>query len=123
MHPCILPYDPGREYFFREGCYITELSNAEHDPAVSLARARVETGRATSWHALAQTTERYLILEGRGLVEVGDMPPEHVGPGDVVIIPPDCRQRITNTGTADLIFLVVCSPRFAPRNYVQLQAE
>jgi mannose-6-phosphate isomerase-like protein (cupin superfamily) len=121
MHPLILPHAPETEYFFVEGCFITELSNGAYDPYVSLARARVEPGRTTAWHALAGTTERYLILDGRGLVEVGDLPPRPVGPGDVVIIPPGCRQRITSTGTCDLIFLAVCSPRFMPENYVHLR--
>jgi mannose-6-phosphate isomerase-like protein (cupin superfamily) len=63
------------------------------------------------------TGERYVILEGHGLVEVGDLAPQEVGPGDVVLIPPSCRQRIANTGRADLIFLAICSPRFEPRAY------
>lgn len=122
MQPRILSHDPQNEYYFREGCFITELSNGEHDPDVSLARARVEPGRTTSWHALARTAERYLIIEGQGLVEVGSLPPALVGPGDVVVIPPGSRQRITNTGPLDLIFLAICSPRFAPQNYIDLDA-
>jgi mannose-6-phosphate isomerase-like protein (cupin superfamily) len=122
MQPRILSHDPQSEYYFREGCFINELSNGEHDPDVSLARARVEPGRTTTWHALARTTERYLILEGQGLVEVGNLPPALVGPGDVVVIPPESRQRITNTGPLDLIFLAICSPRFAPQNYIDLDA-
>lgn len=121
MRPMILPCNPDTEYYFREGCHIIELSNGDHDPAVSLARSRVEPGRTTAWHALGGTVERYVILEGRGTVEIGDLPPGPVGPGDVVIIPPGCRQRITNTGDADLVFLAVCSPRFVPGAYTDLQ--
>lgn len=120
MQPRILRHAPDTEYFFREGCFITELSNSDHDPDVSLARARVEPGRTTTRHALTGTAERYLILAGLGVVEIGDLPPRPVGPGDVVLIPPGCPQRITNTGTTDLIFLAVCSPRFTPRRYVEL---
>ncbi|KAF5042685.1 Cupin domain protein [anaerobic digester metagenome] len=121
MRSLVLRHDPAREYFFREGCFITEVSNGEHDPAVSMARARVEPGRTTAWHALQGTVERYLVLEGRGSVEIGDLPPSPVGPGDVVLIPPGCRQRITNTGQGDLIFLAVCSPRFTPEAYIPLE--
>ena len=121
MRPLVLSHNPAHEYFFREGCFITELSNGEHDPAVSMARARVESGHTTAWHALLDTVERYLILEGHGLVEVGDLPPRPVGPGDVVLIPPGCRQRITNTGHGDLIFLAVCTPRFTPEAYIPLE--
>jgi len=121
MQARILSHAPGNEYFFREGCFITELSNADNDPAASMARARVEPGRTTAWHALAQTVERYVILEGRGRVEVGDLPPQNVDPGDVVIIPPGVRQRITCTSASDLVFLAVCTPRFDPRNYIALE--
>ncbi|SFK38902.1 Cupin domain-containing protein [Desulfomicrobium apsheronum] len=121
MQARILRHAPGNEYFFREGCFITELSNEDHDPAASMARARVEPGRTTAWHALNQTAERYVILEGQGRVEVGDLQPQNVDPGDVVIIPPGVRQRITCTSTSDLIFLAVCTPRFDPRNYIALE--
>ena len=87
----------------------------------SSARARVEPGRTTTWHALSGTTERYVILDGRGRVEIGDLPPRDVKPGDVVIIPAGCRQRIASTGAGDLIFLAVCTPRFRPENYADLQ--
>jgi len=109
------------EYWFEEGCYITELSNAADDPAVSIARARVEPGRTTRWHRLRETVERYVVLEGTGRVEVGDEPPRMVGPGDVVLIPAMQRQRITNTGKADLVFLAVCTPRFRRDNYEDVE--
>lgn len=115
--PRVLAFDASREYFFVEGCHILELSNSAEDGEVSIARARVEPGVTTRWHALEGITERYLILEGQGRVEVGEQPPGLVGPGDVVLIPPGCRQRIANTGPADLVFLAICSPRFVPERY------
>ncbi len=121
MRPRIQKYAPDSEYYFREGCFITELSNDGHDPAASLARARVEPGRTTAWHALRDTQERYVILEGTGLVEIGDLPPQEVAPGDVVVIPAGCRQRITCTSACDLIFLAVCTPRFETKNYIALE--
>ena len=110
-------FDAGAEYYTDERCDILELSNAPDDPAASVARARVAPGVTTRWHRLKGTTERYVILEGQGRVEVGDEPPAEVGPGDVVIIAPMCRQRITNTGKTDLLFLAVCTPRFVPECY------
>jgi len=109
-----------QEYFFAEGCFITELSNSPDDPVVSIARARLEPGKVTRWHSLRGTAERYVILQGEGLVEVGDLQPQRVGAGDVVIIPPQARQRIANTGSGDLIFLAICSPRFSPAVYVDI---
>ena len=110
-----------REYYFAEGCFITEWLNTPDDPLVSVARARVESGQTTRWHCLAGIHERYLILEGQGLVDVGEEQPRPVRPGGTVQIPPGCRQRITSTGATDLIFLAVCTPRFVPEAYQDLQ--
>ena len=108
-----------QEYLFEaEGCYITELSNNPEDPDVSIAQARVEAGVTTAWHRLKDTTERYVIVSGTGLVEIGDEQPREVSQGDVVIIPPMERQRITNIGKEDLIFMAICTPRFVPENYL-----
>jgi mannose-6-phosphate isomerase-like protein (cupin superfamily) len=106
-----------KEYWFEEGCFITELSNTPDDPAVSIARARVPPRGTTRWHRVNGTVERYVILEGRGRAEVGDLPPREVGPGDVVLIPTSCRQRIANIGDNDLVFLAICTPRFVRDAY------
>jgi mannose-6-phosphate isomerase-like protein (cupin superfamily) len=121
MKEKVLPFDPSREFFTPEGCYILELSNSAEDPAASIARARVTPGATTRWHRLRDTVERYLILEGKGRVEVGRLPPLEVSPGDLVLIPPECRQRITNTGEQDLVFLCLCTPRFIPEAYEDLE--
>lgn len=109
------------EYFFREGCFITELSNRADDAAVSIAQARVEAGQTTRWHRLHNTIERYVILRGSGIVEIGDQPTHAVGAGDVVLIPALSPQRIHNNGDSDLIFLAICTPRFLPENYEDLE--
>ena len=111
------------EYFFAEGCFITEGWNTPADADLSVARARVEPGVTTRWHCLRGVTERYLILKGQRRVEVGDEPPADVGPGAVVLIPPGTRQRLTHTGDADLIFLAVCMQRFTRTVYQGLESE
>src|SRR5690606_21488705 len=58
------------EYFFREGCHITEWWNVADDPALSVARARIAPGVTTRWHRLAGVSERYVILQGEGRVEL-----------------------------------------------------
>ena len=115
--------DLSSECYTPEKCYIEELSNSPDDPDASIARARVTPGTTTRWHRLKQTVERYYILKGRGEVEVGDLPPQLVEPGDIVLIPPMCRQRITNTGTQDLIFLAICTPRFLNEAYEDIEAQ
>lgn len=121
MNPTIKPLNLKHEFYIPEDCYITELCNAPEDPAISIARARVVPGVTTRWHRLRGTVERYYILSGTGRVEVGNLPPQDVNPGDVVLIPPMCRQRITNTGTADLIFLAICSPGFEQDVYEDVE--
>ena len=123
MKALTITYKPDDEFFIDEGCYITELSNGEHDPEVSIARARVPSGVTTQWHRLKNTVERYCILEGEGVVEVGELPAQTVKPYDVVIIPSMRRQRIVNTGDCNLVFLAICSPRFQQHNYEALDAD
>lgn len=117
MHPPILRAHPNAEVLTDERCYILELSNSPDDPEMSIARARVESGVTTRWHRVIDTLERYVILDGVGRVEIGDMPPQEVQAGDVVLIPPSVRQRIANVGTGDLVFLAVCTPRFRAEAY------
>lgn len=106
-----------------ERCSISELANFDADPAASIAQARVSVGVTTRWHRLADITERYVILSGLGHVEVGDLSPQHVGPGDVVMIPPGCRQRITCAGAQELVFLAICTPRFRPEAYEDIDPD
>jgi mannose-6-phosphate isomerase-like protein (cupin superfamily) len=112
--------NPDAEFYMVELCYINELSNSANDPAVSIAQAKVKPGVTTRWHKLKGITERYVILDGEGLVEIGDLSPQKVGNGDVVVIPPECRQRITNIGSNDLLFLAICTPRFQQEAYEEV---
>lgn len=123
MLPTILPLDLTHEYWFDEGCFIIEILNSQADPTLSIARARVPAGQGTHWHRLTDITERYVILEGRGMVEIGNLAPQAVGPGDTVVIPPRCRQRIFADTPADLVFLALCTPRFVPAAYVDLAVQ
>jgi len=111
-----------KEYFFREGCFITEWHNTPNDEDQSIARVRVEVGVTTRLHSLQSTAERYVILEGAGVATVGSDEIE-VSVGDVVVIPSNCPQKIKNTGPEDLIFLAICTPRFKEENYQDLQQD
>jgi mannose-6-phosphate isomerase-like protein (cupin superfamily) len=121
MKEAITRQNLGDEFYAPEKCYITELSNTPDDPDVSIARARVEPGVTTRRHRLSETVERYYIVSGRGRVEVGNLPPQEVNAGDIVLIPPMCRQRITNIGSEDLIFLAICTPRFSNDVYEDIE--
>jgi mannose-6-phosphate isomerase-like protein (cupin superfamily) len=123
MEPTIHNYDPAEEYFFREGCFINELSNSASDPQLSIARVRVRPGEQTRWHVLDDREERYVIIRGTGEVEVGNLNATTVTENDVVIIPAGCRQRIRNTGSGELVFMALCTPRFIEGSYRELDSD
>lgn len=115
----LFPTLPATEFSTTERCHITELINRADHADVSLAQARVEPGVTTRWHTV-EAREIYYVLSGKGLAEVGDSA-WAVGPGDAVSIPALERQRITNTGSEDLVFLCICTPRFTPEGYHELE--
>jgi mannose-6-phosphate isomerase-like protein (cupin superfamily) len=108
------------EFWTPERCYITELLNHGGSPEVSIARARVEPGVTTLLHSLAGT-EIYVIESGKGRMMLGSETPRDVSSGDVVLIPKNVPQKISNLGDDDLVFLCVCAPRFSPERYTSLE--
>lgn len=109
------------EFHTPERCYIKELNNDSNDTQLSIAQARVEPGITTAWHQLKDVSERYLIISGQGCVEIAGLDSTDVTVGDVVLIPSDTAQRITNTGQNDLLFYAICCPRFVPECYRSLE--
>ncbi len=123
MKPEVVKCDFENEFFTPERCFISETWNSSNDEILSIARARVKPGVMTALHYLKGVNERYLITSGKGIVEAGDLSPTEVGIGDVVVIPAGIPQRITNTGETDLIFYCICTPRFSPDCYRDLEKE
>lgn len=117
----LIRQDEPTEIFTSERCHIRELMNDARIPETSLAECRVEPGVTTQLHRLS-VAEWYVIQQGEGLMQVGDEPPYRVTPGDVVAIPPNTSQRITNAGPVDLKFLCLCRPAFTPSCYEALEA-
>ena len=103
-----------------ERCFIRERLNDRSVPDVSVAETRVAPGVTTQLHRLT-VREWYLIASGEGLMEVGDEAPFAVASGDVVVIPANTSQRITNTGSNSLVFDCVCLPRFTVECYESLE--
>lgn len=120
MKPGIKKASSAVEFSTPERCFISEIANDSDDNEVSIARARVESGVTTVWHKLKGITERYLIIEGEGYVEIEGLKPTHVSVGDIVRIPPGTLQRITNAGKTDLVFYCICSPPFRQECYETL---
>lgn len=108
------------EYYFEERCHIAELLNNQDCPGVSVVRARVEEGVTTVLHLVREADEIYYILSGQGEVEIGGETIGTMHPGDLIRIPAGTSQRITNTGSGDLVFLAICAPRFEPERYEEV---
>ena len=121
MKAAVKQQDLSKEFYTPERGYITELYNTPDDPDASIARAKVKPAVTTRWHRLAGIAERYYIVNGRGRVEIGEPPPQEVNAGDIVLIPPTCRQQITNIGSEDLVFLSICTPRFSNDAYEDVE--
>ena len=103
------------ENFTPELCFVSENYS---EKAVSIARARVKPGITTVPHHLKGVQEIYLITKGKGKVTIAGLDPAEVKVGDVVIIPPETSQSITNVGKKDLVFYCICTPRFIADCYI-----
>jgi mannose-6-phosphate isomerase-like protein (cupin superfamily) len=115
----IIKANDHKEFYTEEKCFIDEIFNSNEYAHFSLARARVEPGVTTEVHTLKDTDEVYYILSGSGAMEIGGENKGTVNQGDLVFIPRNSSQRITNTADKNLVFLCICSPRFQIENYQQ----
>ena len=125
MQPKIVKANMVSEYLTPERCFLCEnwgLISAG-DNAVSIARARIEPRVATKAHNLEGVQEIYLITNGSGKAQIGDLEPTDVEEGDIVVIPAGVSQKITNTGRSDLIFYCICTPAFTQDCYRDEEAE
>lgn len=94
-----------------DGSFLRELFHPAKEPlgvGYSLAHATVRPGERTLPHRL-KSAEVYVILEGTGLMRIGDDRAE-VGPGQAVLVPAGQVQSIENTGASGLAFLCIVDP-------------
>ena len=121
MNPGVKKCSLAKEIETKELCHILEVANDSEDEQVSISRARVEPKVTTAWHLLRGVAERYIIVLGKGKVEVEGIKPTEVTEGDVVRIPPNTPQRIKNLGESDLVFYCICTPPFHEDCYEELK--
>jgi mannose-6-phosphate isomerase-like protein (cupin superfamily) len=60
-------------------------------------------------HSHRKQEQIYYVLEGEGLIEI-DGERTLVGPHTTIFLPPGVEHAIYNSGTTDLVFLVVTTP-------------
>jgi len=97
----------------KDGSQIRELMHPSRHGAraQSLAEATVAPGTVTTLHRHHAAEELYHILDGRGVMTLGDERFE-VGPGDTVCIRPGTVHCIENRGAVPLRFLCCCTPAY-----------
>lgn len=76
----------------------------------SLAEATLDPRQATKRHYHAESEEIYVMLEGRGKIEV-DGERRTVGPGEAILLPPGAWHQIF-AGDEQLRFLCACAPPY-----------
>jgi mannose-6-phosphate isomerase-like protein (cupin superfamily) len=99
------------EFLAGDSTHLREILHPDKAPLAirySLAHAVVKPGETSLRHRL-RTSEVYYILEGEGLMRIGDES-RQVGPGQAVYIPPGQVQCIHNAGGSDLKFLCIVDP-------------
>mgnify|MGYP001954855568 CR=1 FL=1 len=111
--------DKPDEIWLGERIYIAELMNSADEPALSLARFRVPARSTTQLHVLS-ITEWYIMETGTGVLEV-DSVALNISAGDSVKILPGQSQRVINNGDEDLVFHSICTPRWTPDCYTNLE--
>ncbi|MEN6450326.1 MAG: cupin domain-containing protein [Thermoguttaceae bacterium] len=100
-------------FITKDGSEIRELL-AHRNSSIrnqTLAEARLPSGASTTAHHHVKTEEIYYVLDGNGLMRVGEETAA-VGPGDAIAIPPGMSHTIRNTGSCMLRFLCCCAPGY-----------
>jgi mannose-6-phosphate isomerase-like protein (cupin superfamily) len=78
----------------------------------SLAEEILPPGASVGRHHHVWTEEVYYILEGSGVMTVGDET-RAVGAGDAVFIPSGQAHTLENTGPSPMTLLLVCGPAYS----------
>jgi mannose-6-phosphate isomerase-like protein (cupin superfamily) len=99
-----------------DGSLLAELLHPDHVPGAqklrcSVAHAIVPPGESTLPHLLKNSMALYYVLEGYGEMHIGTRS-AMVHRGQVVLIPKGRTRYIRNTGSGDLVFLSIVSPKW-----------
>ena len=106
-----------KEFTAGDHSILRELFNPIKDKMelnYSLAYARVPIGKTSTKHRLTGS-EVYYILQGKAIMFI-DKEEKEIEKDDVVYIPPNSIQWISNTGEEDLIILCMVEPAWKPED-------
>jgi len=118
----ILNRDEAEAFITKDGSEIREIISPANSAIErqSLAEAIVHPGESTFLHIHKSSEEIYYILEGEGLMFVGDEQ-SIVKKGDAIANLPGVSHKIKNTGDVPLVFLCICTPRYTHEDTALLE--
>lgn len=101
-----------KPFITKDGSQIRSILDLTNAPVQnqSLAEATLLPGQATDAHYHKKTEELYFLLEGTGVISVGEESRE-VAEGDCVLIPPGAIHTIR--ALSPLRFLCCCAPPYS----------
>ena len=107
-----------------DGSAVRELLHPKHHriERMSIAEAEVQPGEATRLHRHPVAEEVYHVLDGAGVLELGD---ERIAvvPGDIIHIPPNQAHRIEAKSETPLRFLCICQPAYRDEDTEFLETD
>lgn len=123
MEPRIFRAADGAPYVTKDASLIVEMFHPTTLPGVpySVAEATVAPGKRTVAHRHERSVETYCVLEGDGVLLLGDdrIP---LGSGDAVLLPSGTRHAV-EAGGRGLRFLCLCYPPYDHEQTVLDAAE
>jgi mannose-6-phosphate isomerase-like protein (cupin superfamily) len=101
-------------YRTKDGSRVWELFHPGSSPVVgfSVAEALLGPGQGTRAHRHRMSQEVYYILEGGGVMRLGE-DTFNVAPGDAILIPPGRTHSVNNNCAGVLRILCVCCPPYS----------
>lgn len=107
-------YEKIQSYVTKDGSVTRELMHPDVHGNVkqSLAEATIPIGGETVLHRHVKSEEIYHIIQGQGIMFLGDEQCE-VRAGDTMYIPQETAHRIQNTGKIPLKILCCSSPPYS----------
>ena len=95
----------------QEGTQIKQIfSPSEIDNSIrySIAHCTINPGKSSRPHTM-KTSEMYYIMQGNGIMHVGEQQ-KQVKQNDVIFIPPMSKQFLENNGDTQLVVLCIVDP-------------
>lgn len=119
-----IEYKQVKPYRTKDGSEIRELMHPQIHPVknLSLAEALLRPRQRTKLHVHHLSEEVYHVLEGQGLMTLGEESFEIVT-GDTILIPPGTPHALYNPGEKNLRVLCVCAPAYSHEDTELIDTE